>query len=111
MITEIERIIDSFTEHEVMKDSPHIRRVIKNIITFKELAKAIEQYVQDKEDKLHTHYLNKAEKEFEAHKQYVIKARIEELERIRGKLGTLNGQIFDHFKNERIAELKKGLTE
>jgi len=41
--------------------------------------------------------------------EYVIKARIEELERIRGKLGTLNGQIFDHFKNERIAELKEGL--
>ena len=110
-MTEIEKLLKEFYLHFNGVDD-------YGCVTCKKCERDLEQYVKDKteryEERLATQkgiILNHVEQEM-LHKQYVIKARIEELESFKWKpresweddVVRHNGQI-----DSRIAELKKGL--
>lgn len=93
-MTEIERIFD--------KEFPKMNKIHKEVHI-----KFIENYVNKEIEA----YAKRTIPTITARwRKYVIKARIEELERIQTKMGTIAEKIFEHFKQERIAELKKKLT-
>ena len=82
-----------------MKENSEIERIIKELIFDTGCQSCNQDYKQM------AHRL----KARVAIEQYVIKARIEELERIQQTMGSIAGQIFEHFKTKRIAQLKEGL--
>jgi len=98
---EIEQIIIDTLKEFGLIESPFHKPFIKP------LAKAIEQYVKERTQVVIEDYENTIKEIESNHEQYVIKARIEELER----LPTAPLATAMCLKQERIAELKKGLNE
>jgi len=114
-MSEIERIIKDYCDgpYPVSEDGTD-----SNGKTYKDFAKAIEQYVQDKteryEERLATQkgiILNHVEQE-RLHKQYVIKARIKDLKGMDDLFGDVKRSkdgFYTNYFSKLIKELKKGL--
>ena len=95
-----------------MTEIERIQEILMRYIPYKshetQVAKAIEQYVEKRLEKQSDIHDGIQERTIKKAEQYVIKARIEELEKVPRHE---DGYFLSTRIDERIAQLKKGLTD